>query len=107
MPTSDEDIAELLTRASTALEALTRAQDASADAKAAAKQSYKDVLRLIARHAISTYEGRTAALSGLIVELQEVTKAIETENALAGHVSDLTGIAGRATDLFKEAKAQG
>ena len=104
MAQNGEEIAELLVLASAALKAIADAQGASAAARKKAKQSYIDVLRLIARHAITTYEGRTAALTGLMVELREVTDGIKVENPIAGQLDQIAGFGERAAALFKKEK---
>ena len=104
MADKGEDIAALMVEASAALKSIADTRNASEGAKKAAKQSYKDVLRLIARQAILDYEGRTAALTGLIAELKEVTDNIEVENPIAKQMDDIAGIAEKASKLFKKEK---
>ena len=107
MADTGEEIADLMVRASAALKAIADTADASAAAKKAAKQSYKDVLRLIARHAITSYEGRTAALTGLIVELQEATANIKVANPITGPLNDIADIGDKAAELFRKEKKTG
>jgi len=107
MADNEQDIAALLVQASAALKAIADAKSASDGAKEAAKQSYKDVLRLIARHAISTYEGRTAALTGLIVELGEATANIPVDNQMDGQMTEISDLADQALELFKKEKKAG
>ncbi|MDA0240285.1 MAG: hypothetical protein O3A84_09705 [Proteobacteria bacterium] len=95
-------ITELANQAAGHLKSLMEAAD-EAD-KVAAFESYRDVLRLIGAYHVASYEGRTALLTGLIAELNEVTESITVTNPVAGQLEQLAGIALRARGLFKEEK---
>ena len=105
MPDNGEKIAELMVRASSALHAISEMQDASEVEKQQAKQAYKDVLRLIAKHSITSYEGRTAALTGLVVELREITSQIAVNSPIKTHIMQISAIADQATVFFKQEKS--
>ena len=107
MSGNEQEIAELMVRASAALKAIADSAEASQEARDAAYDSYQDVLLLIARHAITTYEGRTAALTGLIVELQEATANIEVANPITGPLNDIADIGDKAAELFRKEKKTG
>ncbi|NKB58204.1 MAG: hypothetical protein GKS00_17910 [Alphaproteobacteria bacterium] len=105
MPASNEtEIVELMTDAAAALKALNDADGADQDTKDAAYEAYVDVLRLIGLHAVASYEGRTALLTGLIAELAEVNKSIQVSNPIVPYVDELTKIGDKAVDLFKKEK---
>jgi len=104
MSETSTDITALLTDAAAALKAIKDANDADAEARRAAYEAYNDVLLLIGRHAVNSYEGRTALLTGLITELSDFNKNIKVANPIAARVDELTTIAGKAVDLFKKEK---
>ena len=97
-------ITELATQAAAQLQAMMSAAD-DRDKKAAF-ESYRDVLRLIGRLSIESYEGRTAILAGLVAELTEVTRAVKVKNPIAEHLDTLAGITERALDLMKAEKRE-
>jgi len=107
MPSAnDSAITELMTNAAAALKALTEAAGASDEERAAAREAYIDVLRLIGRHSINSYEGRTAQLTGLITELNGVTRSINETSPVAGHIDTLEALGTQALELFKEEKKE-
>ena len=81
-------------------------QDATPEQKDAARQSLRDLTTTLLLHNLNTIQGRTAILSSLIVELQEVIDAVQTENPLTQAVGDLTTVIGKAKILLKEEKEQ-
>ena len=101
---SNTKITELLIDAAAALKAIKDTENADKESRRAAFESYNDILLLIGRHAINSYEGRTALLTGLIAELSEFNKTIKVENPIAAQVDELADIADKAVDLFKSEK---
>lgn len=97
-------VSELANRAAGLLKSMLDAAD-EAD-KRTAFEAYRDVLRLIGRHHIQSYEGRTALLAGLILELKEVTDAVQVEHPIAEQLNALLPIVERARALFQEDKAE-
>lgn len=107
MPSAnDAAITELMTDAAAALKTLNQVAEANAsdEVQAGACQAYMDVLHLIGRHSIASYEGRTALLTGLFTELNEVTRSVDETNPVAGHVDALEALSTKALELFKEEK---
>lgn len=86
------------------LQAVLFAQDASKAEKKAAKQSLNDLTAAMLAQNLKTVEGRTALLSALIVELQEITASIEVDSKIVGIAKDLTGLLDQAKEIFKEEK---
>ena len=81
-------------------------QDATADQKEIAEQSLRDLTTTLLLHNLKTIEGRTAILSSLIVELQEVIDSVKVENPLTGITNELSAVITHAKDLFKDEKQQ-
>ena len=81
-------------------------QEATPEQKEVAKQSLKDLTTALLLHNLRTIEGRTAILSALIVELQEVINSVQIENPLNTIAADLTIVIKGAKDLFKKEKEQ-
>jgi len=98
-------ITELATQAAAQLQAMMSAADPK-DRKAAF-ESYRDVLRLIGRLNIESYDGRTALLTGLVAELAEVTRSVKVKNPVTQQLNSLAGITERALDLMKAEKLEG
>ena len=69
-----------------------------------AKQSLNDLTAAMLAQNLKTIEGRTALLSALIVELQEVTASIKVNSKIAAVAGDLTGLLNQAKEIFKEEK---
>lgn len=101
---ADISISELLVEAAAALKAIQDSSNADPKDQRAAFESYNDIMLLIGRHAVNSYEGRTAMLTGLIAEISEFRKTIQVENPIREQVDNLAGIADKAVDLFKKEK---
>ncbi len=71
-----------------------------------AKRTAKDLSGMLLAHTLKTIEGRTAVLSGLIVELNQVIDSVRTKSPYAGAFAKLTGVVTRAQTLFKEEKKE-
>lgn len=97
-------VSELANQAASLLKTMMDAADDKD--KKAAFEAYRDVLRLIGRYHIQSYEGRTALLAGLILELKEVTDAVQVKNPIAEQLNALLPIAERARALFQEEKTE-
>ncbi|WP_419905006.1 hypothetical protein [Kiloniella sp.] len=67
-------------------------------------QSLYDITAAMHAYTLKTIEGRTALLSILINELQEVTKNIQVENPATDILEEITGLIGQARTLFKGEK---
>jgi hypothetical protein len=72
--------------------------------KKTAKQTAKDLTRMLVAHTLQTIEGRTALLSGLIVELNQVIDSVKTKSPYTGALTKMTGVLTKAETLFKEEK---
>jgi hypothetical protein len=78
--------------------------DATPDLVATAKTTLKDLTTLMLAHTLSTVEGRTALLTGLIVELRGVVDAIATKPKFAQVMTDLKGVVDKATAALRTNK---
>lgn len=74
------------------------------DQRATAKQALDDLTSSMLAHNLKTIEGRTALLSALIVELQEVTNSIQVDSPIAGIATALTGLIDQANTLYRAEK---
>ena len=98
------EITELATEAAGHLKEMMAAADKKD--KKAAFDAYRDVLRLIGRISIDSFEGRTAMLAGLIVELNAVTSSVKVKNPITAQLNKLADITDRALVLMKAVKAE-
>ena len=73
---------------------------ATADQKTVALQSSKDLTALLLAHTLAQVESRTALLTGLIVELTQVTDAVKVKPPYAGAIDRFSKLIGTATDLY-------
>ena len=78
--------------------------DATAAQRRTAKQTAKDLSSMLAAHTLQSIEGRTALLSGLIVELNQVIASVQTKPPYADTLGKLTSIANRAGKLYADVK---
>jgi hypothetical protein len=72
--------------------------------KKVAKQTSKDLTSMLLAHTLAEIKGRTALLSGLIVELNQVTDAIKAKPPYAGALKSFGTIITKATNLFDAEK---
>lgn len=78
--------------------------DSTPQQRRTAKQSLGDMTALLLAHTVATVQGRTALLSGLIVELTQVIYSVRTQPPYAGAVKQLTGLVDKATALLNKEK---
>lgn len=78
--------------------------DATPTQRKVAKQVAKDLSSMLVTHTLQSIEGRTALLSGLIVELNQVIDAVKTKPPYQDALGQLTGVLTTAQQLFKEEK---
>ena len=78
--------------------------DATDEQIETAEQTAQDLSSLLIANTLDSINGRTALLSGLIVELDEVIKSIETEPPYKDALTNLTTILTKAKDLFSTEK---
>jgi len=78
--------------------------DATAAQRKTARQTAKDLSSMLAAHTLQSIEGRTALLSGLIVELNQVIDSVKTKPPYEDSVKNLSGILTRAGKLYGEVK---
>lgn len=76
----------------------------SPDQKKVALQTSRDLTAMLLAHTLANIEGRTALLSGLIVELNQVTDSIKVKPPYAGALTKFGTIIGKATTLFNKEK---
>jgi hypothetical protein len=101
MPDQAKSITELVTAARATLKSITQDPAASDADKRAAFETYEDLLLLIAGEAMKDYEGRTAALAGMIAELTAFTRGVKVKNPITAKLDTLTKLADKAVDLFQ------
>lgn len=68
--------------------------------KKAAKKSLDNLTAMLLAYTVSTVEGRTSLLAGLIVELSDVIAKVETRPPYTEAVTKLSGILNNARRLF-------
>ncbi len=78
--------------------------DATDEQVEIAEQTAEDLSSMLIAHTLETINGRTALLSGLIVELNQVINAVETKPPYGEAMSNLTNVLTKATKLFSEEK---
>jgi hypothetical protein len=69
-----------------------------------AKQTAKDLTSMLVAHTLQSIEGRSALLSGLIVELNTVIDSIRQEPPYAGALNKFSKILTKAQELFSNEK---
>ncbi len=104
MPTADE-VNDLFRESIEELQTVLETPGISANQRKAAELALRDVFRLHGTHVIQEVNGRTALLSGLIVELEEVSNAVKL-NPIGEALDQLDGLITRARDLHHKAKAE-
>ena len=72
--------------------------------KKVARQTSKDLTAMLLAHTLASIEGRTALLSGLIVELNQVTDAIKIKPPYTGALNTFNTLITKATNLFNAEK---
>ena len=102
MPGKSTEITAAYNAALAKLQAVLVSQDASKAEKKAATQSLNKLTAAKLAQNLEVVEGRTALLSTLIVELQEITASIEVDSKIAAIATDLTGLLNQAQEIFEE-----
>jgi len=69
-----------------------------------AKQTAEDLSSMLVAHTLDSIAGRTALLSGLIVELNQVIASVQAKPPHTDTVAKLTGILDKATKMFDTVK---
>ena len=77
---------------------------ATPDQKKVALQTSKDLTAMLLANTLASVNGRTALLSGLIVELNQVTDSIKVKPPYANALKSFGNITGKATTLFNSEK---
>ena len=78
--------------------------DATPAQREAAKQTTRDLTSMLVSQTLQSIEGRTALLSSLIVELNEVIDAVQTHPPFVGVIENLTTVLTKAEKLFEAEK---
>jgi hypothetical protein len=78
--------------------------DATPDQRQSAIQTAEDLSSMLIAHTLETIAGRTALLSGLIVELKQVVDSVEIAPPYLDAVNNINKIITKAGDLFAEEK---
>lgn len=71
-----------------------------------AQQTASDLSSMLIAQTLDSIQGRTALLSGPIVELNEVIDSVETEPPFQNSLDNLTGVLTKAQMLFREEKKE-
>jgi hypothetical protein len=80
--------------------------EASDSQRNVARQTAEELTAMLVKHTLTSIDGRTALLAGLIVELNQVIEAVKVEPEAVEVLENVTTILGRAQMLFaKEKKA--
>lgn len=66
-----------------------------------AEQTAEDLTSMLIAQTLETINGRTALMSGLIVELNQVINAVKTKPPYEEAMSNLTNVLTKAEKLFK------
>jgi len=69
-----------------------------------ASASLDDLTAMMLKQTIDTVQGRTALLSGLIVELNQVIESVKVKPPSADVIGNLTAVLDKAQGLFSEEK---
>lgn len=69
-----------------------------------AKQTAKDLSSMLVAQTLDSIGGRTALLSGLIVELNQVINSVKVKPPYVDAINNLTGILTKAEELFRDEK---
>ena len=64
----------------------------------------KDLTSMLVAHTLESIAARTALLSGLIVELNQVIDAVKADPPYEDTMKGLTGVLGKAEKLFNSEK---
>lgn len=78
--------------------------EATREQRETAKQTAKDLSSALVAHTLDSINGRTALLSGLIVELNKVIDSVQTQPPYEGALGNLTIILTKAKELFGNEK---
>jgi hypothetical protein len=78
--------------------------DSTAAQRKVAKQSLRDLTTLLLAQTIKTVEGRTALLTGLIVELVQVIEKVQLKPPFQDALDKLNGVLGKAHKALAEQK---
>ena len=78
--------------------------DSTPTQRSTAKQTAEDLSSILVTHTLQSIEGRTALLSGLIVELNQVIDTVQSDPPYENALSNLTGVLTKAQQLFVEEK---
>jgi len=78
--------------------------DSTAAQRKVAKQSLRDLTTLLLAQTIKTVEGRTALLTGLIVELVQVIEKVQLKPPFQDALDKLNGVLGKAHKTLAEQK---
>ncbi len=78
--------------------------EATREQRETAKQTAKDLSSALIAHTLDSINGRTALLSGLIVELNQVIDTVQTKPPYDGALVNLTTVLTKAKKLFGDEK---
>jgi hypothetical protein len=77
---------------------------ATPDQRETAKQTAADLSSMLIAHTLDSISGRTALLSGLIVELNQMIDSVKVHPPYLDAVTNFTSILAKAATLFQDEK---
>ena len=104
MPDSKQSIKDVYDAGMAEVFKVVGSLDATPTQRKVAKQTAKDLSSMLVTHTLQTIEGRTALLSGLIVELNQVIRVVETSPPYQNAVEGFSKILTKAQALFTQEK---
>jgi len=104
MANTGEHIKQVYQEGITEVQRVFGSLDSTPEQRAIAKQTLNDITALLLAHSIKTVESRTALLTGLIVELNQIIESVKVNPPFVDAASKITTVANRAVELLTEEK---
>lgn len=98
------DVEKVFQDAVEKLQELANLNSATPEQRQASRDALNDLLLLHGTHVIQEIEGRTAMLTGLIAELENVVGVLQGTPSVAQMMDQVNGIIGRARTVYEDAK---
>lgn len=103
--TTITDVEDVFQEALDKLQRLSNDNSATPEQRQAARDARKDLLLQHGSYVIQSIDGRTAILSALVAELEQVVSGIKGADALSSALDEITGVLKGARQLYEQAKA--
>ena len=104
MPDSKKSIKQLYDEGMAEVFKIVGTIGATPEQRNTAKQTAEDLSSMLVTHTLQSIEGRSALLSGLIVELNQVIETVQTDPRYQEVLSNITGVLTKAQQLFVSEK---